>query len=110
MRTVLGCLVAFMFSVALAQAERPQYSLQIERQPLIDTLRELSRQTGLQMVALFGQQAMQQSRVVGPIRGQYTAEEALVELLEHSDLVFHRVNKNTFVVTVRSSAAPMSSY
>jgi hypothetical protein len=95
---LLALALSAMISSATAQTLEKQYSLQIERQPLVGTLRELSKQTGLQLVGLLGTNADDQARVVGPLNGDYTAEAALNELLAQSSLVFKRVNDRTIAI------------
>jgi hypothetical protein len=80
-----------------------QYVLQIDRQPLLATLRVLSEQTGLQVVGLMARDSEDGQRIVGPLHGAYTAEAALNALLEKSDLVFKRVNDRTIAIVTRHS-------
>jgi iron complex outermembrane recepter protein len=83
---------------ALAQTALKQYTLQIDRQPLVATLRDLSQQTGLQLVGLLGADREIAGQVVGPLKGEYTAEAALNALLAQSGLVFRRVNDRTIAI------------
>lgn len=106
MRKACGLLASAIVAVAvpaLAQTSATQYSLQIERQPLIATLRDLSKQTGLQLVGLLGDDHEEENRLVGPLSGRYTAEDALDALLAQSDFVFKRVNERTIAIVGRNS-------
>jgi iron complex outermembrane recepter protein len=74
-----------------------QYTLEIERQPIVAALTEFSRQTGLQ-VGYLPRNAQEESTIVAELKGQYTAESALQELLAPSGLLFERVNEKTLAV------------
>jgi hypothetical protein len=100
----LGGMIAPALAQADVQAPEKLYSLQIERQPLVGTLRDLSKQTGLQLVGLLGSNAADEARVVGPLNGDYTAEAALNVLLAQSSLVFKRVNEKTIAIIGRYAA------
>ncbi|MBL8265381.1 TonB-dependent receptor, partial [Steroidobacter sp.] len=89
----------------LAVQAADEYSLRIERQPLARVLRELSEQTGLQIVAMFATDHGEASKPVGPLRGEFTAEAALQKLLADSDLTFARVNSNTISITSKPAPA-----
>lgn len=64
-----------------------QYSLSIPRGSLASALDHFSKQTGLQIGADLGPPE-NQNRQVGPIIGRVTADAALTELLDGSDLTF----------------------
>lgn len=83
-----AALLAWVSSIA-AQSSRPtkQYSLSISRGPLASALDQFSKQTGLQIGADLGPPETQ-NRPVGPVVGRVTADAALNELLEGSDLTF----------------------
>jgi hypothetical protein len=103
---LLALALGGMIAPAQADVQPPQklYSLQIERQPLVGTLRDLSKQTGLQLVGLLGSNAADEVRLVGPLSGDYTAEAALSVLLAQSSLVFKRVNEKTIAIIGRYAA------
>lgn len=112
MRKVSGLLAMAIGALAapvLAQTSSPQYSLQIERQPLLDTLRELSKQTGLQLVGFLDTAAGQEVQFAGPLKGEYTAEAALNELLAQSNFVYRRVNDRTIAIVSRHAKDDMSN-
>lgn len=80
-----------------SHAEERTYILEIPRQPIRDTLNELSKQTGLQVV-FFPRDAAATALMLGPLSGTYTVESALTALLENSGLAFRVVNKGTVSV------------
>lgn len=83
-----AALLAWVSSIA-AQSSRPnkQYSLSISRGSLASALDQFSKQTGLQIGADLGPPETQNRRV-GPLIGRVTADDALTELLDGSDLTF----------------------
>lgn len=100
--------LAVAFSGALApQAVHAadRYPLQIDRQPVVRVLLELSKQTHLQIVGLFPSEPTEGGVLVGPLRGEFTAEHALQLLLADSDLTFVRVNANTITVMSKPATA-----
>ncbi|MBM0108649.1 STN domain-containing protein [Steroidobacter sp. S1-65] len=84
---------------ATSAAER--YTLHIDRQPVVRTLAELSKQTRLQIVGMFRNEGGAASRLTGPLTGEFTIECALQMLLADSDLTFVRVNANTIAVMAK---------
>lgn len=95
-RSLLALVLAAALTPPASAADR--YSLQIDRQPLVRVLIELSKQTHLQIVGTFPSGAGEGRRLIGPLRGEFTAERALQLLLTDSDLTFVRVNANTIAV------------
>ena len=94
-------LLAVLLSAALvpqAACAADRYSLHIERQPIARVLLDLSKQTQLQIVGMFPAGQREASRLIGPLRGEFTAEQALQLLFTDSDLTFVRVNANTITV------------
>lgn len=83
-----AALPAWVVNVA-AQSSHPTklYSLSISRGSLASALDQFSKQTGLQVGADLGS-TENQNRQVGPITGPVTANAALTELLDGSDLTF----------------------
>lgn len=88
---------AFLCSAG-AQVPPATYDLHIERQPLLQTLNEFSRQTGLQIIGMIDAGSSARRAEAGPLIGQYTAEEAMLALLADTELAFRRVNDNTIAV------------
>lgn len=70
--------------------------MDINRQSLDTALRELSRQTGLQ-VGRFSDSPLAGS-LVGPVSGRYTANQVLRALLGGTDLSFQALNDRAFIV------------
>ncbi|HEY0681656.1 MAG TPA: STN domain-containing protein [Steroidobacter sp.] len=93
--------LAVAFSGVLAPQAVPaadRYPLQIDRQPVVRVLLELSKQTHLQIVGIFPSEPSEGGVLVGPLRGEFTADRALQLLLQDSHLTFVRVNANTVAV------------
>ncbi len=74
---------------ALAQNAREEapdtheYTLDIPRLPIIEALKEFTTQTGL-LISFWPDAQTDQTRLVGPLRGKFTAEVALTRLLAES--------------------------
>lgn len=77
------------------------YILDIPRLPIIDALKEFTAQTGLQ-ISFWPDARTDQSALLGPLRGQFTAEAALTRLLSASGLGFRRTNDRSLVVMAPS--------
>jgi iron complex outermembrane receptor protein len=97
---VFGCLVAGVLCLAVGTASAAVdvrvFPVDINRQPLDTALRELSRQTGLQ-IGRFSDSphgAVQ----VGPLSGRYTADQALRLLLGNVGWGYQALNDRAFIV------------
>lgn len=101
--SLLALAISAALAPVLAQTSATQYSLRIDRQPLVAMLRDLSKQTGLQFVGPLVRSSAADTALVGPLSGDYTAEAALEQLLAKSHLVFKRVNENTIAIVERGS-------
>ncbi len=77
------------------------YILDIPRLPIIDALKEFTTQTGLQ-ISFWPDAQTDQTALVGPLRGKFTAEVALTRLLSASGLAFKRTNDRSLVVMAPS--------
>lgn len=77
------------------------YVLDIPRLPIIEALKEFTTQTGL-LVSFWPDAQTDQARLVGPLRGKFTAEVALTRLLAESGLTFRRTNERSLVVMAPS--------
>ncbi|GFE84590.1 TonB system transporter [Steroidobacter agaridevorans] len=92
---------------ALAQHAREQapaaqeYALDIPRLPIIEALKEFTTQTGL-LISFWPDAQTDQARLVGPLRGKFTAEIALTRLLAESGLTYRRTNERSLVVMAPS--------
>lgn len=84
-----------------SNAQGAQYILDIPRLPIIDALKEFTTQTGLQ-ISFWPDAQTDQSVVVGPLQGKFTAEVALTRLLAASGLAFKRTNDRSLVVMAPS--------
>ena len=78
-----------------------RYTLQIDRQPVVRVLIQLSKQTHQQIVGMFPSGDSEGGRLIGPLTGEFTAEHALQLLLAGSDLTFVRINANTITVMAK---------
>lgn len=78
-----------------------QYAVDIPQLPIIDALKEFTTQTGLQ-VSFWPDAKTDQTMLVGPLRGKFTAEVALTKLLAGSGLAFARTNDRSLVVMAPS--------
>ncbi|WP_129642735.1 TonB-dependent receptor [Peristeroidobacter agariperforans] len=92
---------------ALAQHAReqapaaPEYVLDIPRLPIIEALKDFTTQTGL-LISFWPDAQTDQARLVGPLRGKFTAEVALTRLLAESGLTYRRTNERSLVVMAPS--------
>jgi iron complex outermembrane recepter protein len=79
-----------------AQATITRYQLNIPRQPLDTALKDLAQQTGLQ-VGRFSD-AVRGDTLVGPIAGNYSADQALKSLLAPTRLTYRTLNDRAIIV------------
>src|SRR3990170_1827734 len=77
------------------------YVFDIPELPIIDALKEFTTQTGL-LVSFWPDAQTDQTMLVGPLRGKYTAEAALNRLLAKSGLAYQRTNDRSLVVMAPS--------
>lgn len=77
------------------------YTLDIPRLSIIEALKEFTTQTGLQ-ISFWPDAQTDQSMLIGPLRGKFTAEVALTRLLASSGLAFRRTNDRSLVVMAPS--------
>lgn len=99
---VIGCAVASYAAIGVAETATQEYSLDIPNKPVAAMLQDLSIQTGIS-VSLIVDDVDHRNVLVGPLKGRYTVDAALSELLADSDLTFTRVNGDMVVVTARNS-------
>lgn len=107
--TKLAALLSgILAGAAPALAQDPgELHLDIVRQPLHSALNEFSLQTGLQVGRLDAPAA--RALMVGPVKGDYTPEEALSRLLAQSGFTFRRVNDRTIAVIARNTRAGLAA-
>ncbi len=74
------CATLCFAALALAQTSKRQYDIDIAPLPLSQALQVFSQQTGLQYGYL-PTDAEEEQRLVGPLKGRYTADDALARLL-----------------------------
>ncbi len=86
-------------SVSLAaesSAAIVRHNLHIPRQTLDVALKDLAQQTGLQIVRF--SDAVKGDALVGPLNGNYSAEQALRELLAPTGLTYRPLNDRAYIV------------
>jgi len=88
-----------------ASASMTQHQLNIPRQPLETALKDLARQTGVQ-VGRFSD-AVNGATLVGPIAGNYSAEAALNTLLAPTKLTYRALNDRAIIVLRREDIAQL---
>lgn len=87
--------IAAVGSAATAAAQTSgEYIFEIDRTPLRAALVEFSLQTGLQ-VSYVTKDSGEGSELVGPLKGRYTVESALNQLVAGTGLTYTRVNGST---------------
>jgi iron complex outermembrane receptor protein len=106
----LVCLALTRAQPAGAQTPRPEessrkeYSLNLEAQPLTRALEQLYGQTGV-FYGYSPNSPEEEAMIVGPLRGKYTIEEALNQLLRSTGLTFIWTNSRQISI-VRAPPAP----
>src|SRR5215510_13368736 len=111
LRHLPACALLVLAAPSFAQSLREgsddasvdEFRLRIARLPLPAALKEFSRQTGLQ-VGYLPRSATDDAALSAPLKGRYTAEAALRQLLAPSGLTFERVNERTIAVTTPEAA------
>ncbi|MBL8269654.1 TonB-dependent receptor [Steroidobacter sp.] len=101
---VLGCclpLAAAQTQTSKQAAQAELHLFDIARLPIIEALKEFTSQTGLQ-ISFWPDARTDQTMLVGPLRGKFTAEKALSRLLAKSGLAFRRTNERSLVVMAPS--------
>lgn len=99
---VIGCVVASYAAISVAETSAQEYSLDIPHKPVAAMLQDLSIQTGIS-VSMIVDDVDHRNLRVGPLKGRYTVDAALSELLADTDLTYTRVNGSMVVVTARNS-------
>jgi iron complex outermembrane recepter protein len=100
-RKILAVLVATVSltvgAVTHAQSSSREYTFDIQQMAITPALHEFSRRTGLQFGYLPDTPG-EEDQLVGPLKGRYTAQAALTELLRPAGLSFRWINTRTFLV------------
>jgi iron complex outermembrane recepter protein len=94
---LLAIIAACSSSPVVAQSASREYDVNIERLPVAAALSGFSIQTGLQILHL--PSGPVEDLLIGPVKGQYTAEQAITHLLLGTNLRFHRINERTIAIT-----------
>ncbi|MEJ0037795.1 MAG: TonB-dependent receptor [Gammaproteobacteria bacterium] len=98
--------LALAVASALAQADEQKTNFDIRAQPLGVALRQLADQTGLQLAF---QADIAAGRTSPPIKGSFTAREALEQLLQGSGLRFQFLDDHTVAVSRAGADSSPSS-
>jgi iron complex outermembrane receptor protein len=88
----LLCAISMLSAPAGAVSDPPAYEFDIAAVPLSAAMEELAAQTGLQYSS-FNMQITH--LLVGPLKGRYTADDALTRLLRTTGLTFEWINHRT---------------
>ena len=96
-RWFLACLVVLGFA-ALPVLAQVKVSLDLPEQPLADTIRAIAQKTGTNV--LFDPALTNGKRAI-PVKGQFTAEEALLRVLANTDLSIQKIQDGTISIIVR---------
>nr|WP_298718517.1 TonB-dependent receptor [uncultured Steroidobacter sp.] len=111
--SMLACVGIVSVSVAAeSNAAILRHNLHIPRQTLDVALKDLAQQTGLQIVRF--SDAVKGDAMVGPLNGNYSAEQALRELLAPTGLTYRPLNDRAYIVvttqelTQKSGAVPVT--
>jgi Outer membrane cobalamin receptor protein len=106
----LACLALTLASTASAQephkesAPRKEFSINIERQQLTQALERLYDQTGV-FYGYSPNTTEEERMLVGPLKGKFTIEDALNQLLQSTGLTFEWTNSSTISI-VRAPPPP----
>lgn len=93
----LGVAAAMIACAASAETTIQRYSLDIDRAPLQTVLRQFSQQTGMG-VSFLPRSGNPSEVLVGPLKGDYTVESALDEIVANNRLTYARVNEHTIAM------------
>lgn len=111
MKTILSAALAGMLAALSAmdagahdKAADRQVELVIEQQSLADALNEWAKQTGLQLVSASSD--LMNTTVPPKIRGSYTAQGALDELLKDTSLTYEWVSERAVAIREKSPIVP----
>ena len=106
--TLLAVAMALVTSLVpvSAQAVMQHYQLNIPQQPLDAAMKDFARQTGLQVARM--SDTVDGNALVGPVRGDLSAEDALKSLLGPRGLTYKMVNERT-VAIVNPGSVPAAS-
>lgn len=108
--TLLAVAIALVVSIlpVSAQAVTNHYPLNIPRQPLDAALKDLARQTGVQ-IARFSDIPKGGTPVVGPLTGDMSVGQALTAILKKTGLTYRVVNDRTIAVVAPGAGTAESA-
>ncbi|HKR33794.1 MAG TPA: TonB-dependent receptor [Steroidobacteraceae bacterium] len=93
----LACLILVVASSARAQDSGKKYPFDIPRQPLTLALEQFFAQVDVSY-GYSPDTREQEEMQVGPLRGEYTIDEALTELLRSTGLTFSRIGPRNIAI------------
>jgi iron complex outermembrane receptor protein len=105
---LLACLIMMSSSAAWGRASR-EYELNITSRPLAEALNEFHRQTGLYVLIVHDDEGRAARALARALKGKYTAEEALGELLKPTGLTFKLLSAQQILVLNPANAAARHS-
>ena len=100
----LACLILLLASSAGAQDSGKKYSFDIPRQQLTPALQQFFAQVGVSY-GYSPDTTEQEKMQVGPLRGEYTIDDGLNELLRATGLTFSWINSRSIAI-VRAPPPP----
>lgn len=110
MKTILSAAIGAMLALsavkagAQAKAAERKVEIAIEQQSLADALNEWAKQTGLQLVS---QSSEKMNTTVPPrLKGEYTAQGALDELLKGTTLTYEWVSERAVAIREKPLVVP----
>lgn len=110
MKTILSAVIGAMLALsaveagAQAKAAERKIDLVIEQQSLADALNDWAKQTGLQLVSPSSE--MMNTQLAPRIKGAYTPQRALEELLKGTALTYEWVSDRAVAIREKSPVVP----
>lgn len=106
--TILALMLSVLSSAWSADPDTRQFDIEVNRRTVREVLNELSKQMRLQVLFIGADEFY--SVQLGPLKGRYTVDDALTQLLYQSGLTYRRVNDSTIAVApveeTRQSTTP----
>lgn len=107
-RALLAIAAASSTIIVEAQTAEQEFSLNLDREPLVVMLTGLSRQTALNVSYIGTESSNPQEIPVGSFQGSYVADSALVAIQEGSQLTYEKVNKKATAVIPHARVARLA--
>jgi len=103
-RVVLALALPIILFAESAAFGQTRYAIDQPAQPLADAIRSIGKKSGMNI--LFDP-AVTSGKVAQPVKGEYTAEEAIARALSGTDLVAEKVQEGTISIRPRSRPSEM---